>query len=165
MLCLDKLLQFIKPFGKSISLIFINFHLVHRYYHQHITNKDSSVEIHPWSPHCKFFRLSRQPQWPCCTNFKHWLISPLSLLLPWTIFFLHQLTFHYSNSEFVRFIRQLLKIARAVVGATVIKCGISNGDAGALIRVVESMVVPVVGHLADLPILPAMASDVKGSIV
>jgi hypothetical protein len=77
--------------------------------------------------------------------------------------FLYQLTFYYSNSEFVRFIFHLPKIALAVVGATVIQCGLSNGD-GALITVVESMVIPVVDHLADIPVLPAMASDVKGSM-
>lgn len=80
-------------------------------------------------------------------------------------FLLYQLTFYYSNTEFIRFTFNLVQIACAVVAATVIKCGLSNGDVVAVIRVLESNVVLVVDHLVDFPFLPATASDVKGSIV
>lgn len=78
---------------------------------------------------------------------------------------LYQLTSYYGDSEFLGFVVQPPKIARAVIGATVVKVGISNGDFGVLITVLESVVIPIVDHLLDSPIPPAMASDVKGFIV
>lgn len=80
-------------------------------------------------------------------------------------FVLYPLTFYYSNSEFLRCIVQPPKIASAVIGATVIKFGISNGDCGAFIKVLESEVILIVDHLVETPVLPAIASDIKGLIV
>lgn len=80
-------------------------------------------------------------------------------------FVLDQLTFYYSNSEFLRCVVQSAKKSTTVIGAAVIKFGISNGDFGGLISVLESKVILIVDHLAESPVIPAMASDVKGLIV
>lgn len=77
---------------------------------------------------------------------------------------LYQLTSYYSDSEFLGCVVQPSKIACAVVGATVVKVGISNGDFGVLITVLESKVIPIVDHLLNSPVPPAIASDVQGVI-
>lgn len=78
---------------------------------------------------------------------------------------LYQLTSYYGDSEFLGCVVQPHKIACAVIGATVVKVGISNGDFGVLITVLESEVIPIVDHFLDKPVLPAMAADVKGLFV
>lgn len=99
------------------------------------------------------------------TNFKHWACTSTFSFSTMYYLVLYQLTSYYGDFEFLGCVVQPLKIARAVIGATVVKVGISNGDFGVLITVLESMVIPIVDHLLDSPVPPAMASDVKGLIV
>lgn len=72
---------------------------------------------------------------------------------------------YYGDSEFLGCEVQPPKIACAVIGPTVVKVGISNGEFGVFITVLESKVILIVDHLLDSPVIPAMASDVKGLIV
>lgn len=76
--------------------------------------------------------------------------------------FLYQITLYYSNSEFLGIKVQPMKSAQEVAGATVIKCGISNEDIGAITIVCETKVILVVDQDADTAVLPATAPNEEG---
>lgn len=56
----------------------------------------------------------------------------------------------------------LLNPARAVITAVILYCGVGDGHFEVFIPVLEGFAIPVVGHLGDVPILPAVAPDVEG---
>lgn len=118
------------------------------------------MEIGPGSPCCmsKGFQTIKDT-----LTLNTGLVHPFSFSAMYYLV-LYQLTSYYSDSELLRCVVQPPKIACAVIGATVIKICISNGDFGVLITVLESEVIPIVDHLLDSPILPAIASDVQGLI-